>query len=120
MTVTVLDSNDPPSYVNVTSSLPFDSAKRILVPENSQGGTLLASLFVADQDASQSHTCVLLDGQKYFVIRNRGKSTAQVLVKDAAGLDYETMYDKQIAGKPVNCQKNNQLIISKEEPPRGV
>lgn len=59
----------------------------------------MANLTVLDQDISQNHICVLQDGSKWFETKMVSTSTAQVLVKTNADLDYEAMNDTTVTCK---------------------
>ena len=105
ITVTVLNSNDAPSEIVVSSSLTNESqSNSLVIPENIIGGTSLANLTVRDEDDGQDHKCSLLGGEKYFYITRVSEISAEMFLQKNVALDYETMQDLVITGESIASQ----------------
>lgn len=92
----------------MTSSFHINN-ETLEIPENTLGGTLLANMTAVDEDVNQYHSCQLLDGQEYFTLRMASRSTAQVLVKKNADLDYEKLI---LNSADINGEKIAKIFIS--------
>lgn len=112
----MLDSNDKPSFLNLTSSLAThgNTSYKIVIPENSPSGTSLLNVTVIDEDVGQQHSCMLLSGLHYFSIRSLTPSSSEVYVSPTADLDYERHLGAPISGMPrfVLLARVSQSLIS--------
>jgi VCBS repeat-containing protein len=76
LTITVTGTNDAPSFT-------LDGTN---VAENAVGGTVVGDLAVLDPDHNDTHTYTITNNDSPFTIVNN-----QLVVKDGAVLDYETL-----------------------------
>ena len=112
----MLDSNDKPSFLNLTSSLAThgNTSYKIVILENSPSGTSLLNVTVIDEDVGQQHSCMLLSGLHYFSIRSLTPSSSEVYVSPTADLDYERNLGAPISGMPrfVLLARVSQSLVS--------
>ena len=100
LSINVLDCNDRPSEITLTSSLAAseNALYTIEISENSPSGTSLVNMSVVDDDVGQQHTCVLPTGGDYFYVKSLSKSSSEVYVSQDADLDYERHLNAPITG----------------------
>ena len=96
----MLDCNDRPSEITLTSSLAAseNASYTIEIPENSPSGTSLLNMSVVDDDVGQQHSCVLRTGGNYFNVKSLSKSSSEVYVSQHADLDYERHLGAPVTG----------------------
>ncbi|XP_068740239.1 protocadherin Fat 4-like [Montipora capricornis] len=113
LSINVLDCNDRPSEITLTSSLAAseNALYTIEISENSPSGTSLVNMSVVDDDVGQQHTCVLPTGGDYFYVKSLSKSSSEVYVSQDADLDYERHLNAPITVS-VDCRDNGNPSYS--------